>query len=263
MIIDAHAHIYPEKISEAAVHGIEDFYDMHVANNGTLKNLLALGEKSGIDKFLVHSVATVPAQAPSINNFLAASLAEHPGKLIGFMAMHPGYEDISGEIDRAISLGMQGIKLHPDFQQFAIDDPIAYPIYEAAEGRLPILFHMGDTRYSFSEPHRLAKMLKDFPNLRVIGAHFGGWSQWDEAAEQLAGRENLWVDSSSTSYAVPPERFRQLIEAFGTDRVLFASDYPMWSPGEELNFLRGLGFSQEDMERMLHKNLEDLLSGNA
>lgn len=259
MIIDAHAHIYPEKISDAAVHSIQAFYDIPVDNKGTLKHLIQRGDKAGIDKFLVHSVATVPAQVPNINNFLSAALKEYPDRLVGFMAMHPAYEDIPGEVERAIDLGMQGIKLHPDFQQFAIDDPIAYPIYEAAEGRIPILFHVGDYRYSFSEPHRLANMMRDFPKLKVIGAHFGGWSQWNEAAETLAGTKNLWVDTSSTRYAMEPDAFQSLIEAFGTDHVLFASDYPMWDPGEELKYLRGLGFSDADMERLLHKNLEELL----
>ncbi len=259
MIIDAHAHVYPEKISDAAVQSIADFYDIPVVNNGTLKNLLQKGDEAGIDKFLIHSVATVPAQVPNINNFLASCLREYPDRLIGFMAMHPQYEDIPGEIERAMKLGMKGIKLHPDFQKFAIDDPIAYPIYEAAEGRLPILFHTGDHRYSYSEPYRLANILKKFPKLKVIGAHLGGWSQWDDAAETLAGLKNLWVDSSSTSYAMSAEKFRSLIETFGADRVLFASDYPMWFPGEELKHLQSLGLSNEDMEKILHKNLEDLL----
>lgn len=259
MIIDAHAHVYPEKISAAAVQSIANFYDIPVDNNGTLSNLIQKGDEAGIDKFLIHSVATVPAQVPNINNFLAACLKEYPDRLIGFMAMHPAYEDISGEIDRAVALGMKGIKLHPDFQEFAIDDPIAYPIYAAAEGRIPILFHTGDHRYSYSEPNRVANILKKFPNLKVIGAHLGGWSQWDEAAKVLAGLKNLWVDSSSTSYSMTPEKFRSLIETFGTDRVLFASDYPMWCPGKELEHLRSLGISEEDMEKILHKNLEELL----
>ncbi len=260
MIIDAHAHIYPEKISQAAVESIGSFYDIPIDNDGTLQTLIQKGDQFGIDKFLVHSVATVAAQVPSINNFLAASIKEYPDRLIGFMAMHPDYEDIAGEVDRAIALGFKGIKLHPDFQHFAIDDPVAYPIYEAAQGRIPILFHTGDHRYSYSEPHRLARMMKDFPKLKVIGAHFGGWSQWDDAVQVLAGQKNLWVDCSSTRYAMSSEKFRSLIEAFGTDRVLFASDYPMWRPEDELNHLRSLGFSDEDMEKMLHKNIEELLN---
>ena len=259
MIIDAHAHVYPEKISASAVESIADFYDIPVVNNGTLKTLIQRGDEAGIDKFLIHSVATVPQQVPNINNFLLACINEYPDRLIGFMAMHPEYKDISGEIDRAMKLGMKGIKLHPDFQKFAIDDSVAYPIYEAAEGRLPILFHTGDYRYSYSEPFRVVNIMKKFPDLKIIGAHLGGWSQWDDAVKELAGSKNLWVDSSSTSYAMSKEKFRSLIEVFGTDRVLFASDYPMWFPGEELKHLRSLGLSEEDLEKILHKNLEELL----
>ena len=146
MIINAHAHIYPDKIADRAVCGIEDFYHINVKYNGTLANLSKDGEEAGVSRFIVQSVATVPEQVNSINNFIASSVAAYPDKLIGLGTMHPDYPDITGEIERMISLGLRGIKIHNDFQHFNLDDERAFPIYEAAEGRLPILFHMGDTR---------------------------------------------------------------------------------------------------------------------
>lgn len=101
---------------------------------------------------VVQSVATVPEQVHNINSFIAEQVRLHPDKFIGFGALHPDFPDISGETERIISLGLKGIKLHSDFQKFNIDDLKAFPIYEAAEGRLPILFHCGDDRYDFSHP---------------------------------------------------------------------------------------------------------------
>ncbi len=257
-IIDAHTHIYPHKISEAAVQSIADFYEIPMAADGTLETLLKIGGDAGISKFLVHSVATVPHQVARINDFLAGSMAEYPDKLIGFMALHPGMEDPGTEIDRAIALGFKGIKLHPDFQKFAIDDPKVFPIYEAAQGKLPILFHIGDYRYSFSHPTQLATVLDNFPKLQVIGAHYAGWSEWEDAAKYLKSYR-LWVDSSSSSYSLPPEKIKKMISVFGTDFVLFGTDYPMWAPKREIEILQSLGLTDDELDRIFYKNATELL----
>ncbi len=257
-IIDSHAHIFPHKINQAAVQGISEFYHIDMPYDGTLDTLLKVGNDAGVTKFLVHSVATVPQQVQSINNFIAGSVKENPDNLIGFMALHPDMPDIQDEIDRAISLGLKGIKLHPDFQKFAIDDKMAYPIYEAAQGKLPILFHIGDPRYSFSNPDRLAKILDDFPKLQVIGAHFAGWSEWDNAKKYLKSYR-LWVDTSSSSYWMSAEKMRSLINVFGSDFVLFGSDYPMWGPADEISTLEKLNLSSSQLEGIFYKNASALL----
>lgn len=260
MIIDAHAHIYPAKIAAKAVAGVGEFYsglEMHL--DGTADTLIKTGTEAGIEKFIVQSVATTPAQVESINNFIAGSVSEHPDQLIGFAAMHPDYEDIEKEIDRAVSLGLKGVKIHPDFQKFNVDDKNAMRIYEVIEGRLPILIHMGDHRTDYSKPRRLLNVLDAFPKLEVIGAHFGGWSEWDAAAEVLGGR-HLWVDTSSSLYSMTPEHARELIDIYGAEKVLFGTDYPMWTAKDELEMFDKIPLTDEEREMILHKNAERLLS---
>ena len=150
-IIIMHCHIFPDKIEEKAVSAIGAFYDIPMQNKGTSEFLLADGRPVGVNKYLVCSTATTAHQVESINNFVAREAGLHP-EFIGFGSLHPDYEDVAAEIDRMLSLGLRGIKLHPDFQKFNIDDERAFPIYKAAEGRLPILFHTGDDRYDFLEP---------------------------------------------------------------------------------------------------------------
>ena len=132
--------------------------------DGKASTLLEYGNASGIDKFLVCSVATTAHQVDSINLFIADEVRKHPDRFIGFAALHPDSNNISEQIDEAIALGLRGIKLHSDFQEFNIDDPKAFAIYEAAEGRMPILFHTGDHRTEFSKPYRLANVLDKFPD---------------------------------------------------------------------------------------------------
>ena len=174
------------------------------------------------------------------------------------MTLHPDFKDIQNEIDRGIAAGVKGIKLHPDFQKFRIDDKKAYPIYEAAQGRLPILFHMGDIRYQYSRPEYLLNVIADFPELKIIGAHFGGWSEWGRGAELLAGKD-VWVDCSSARQWMQKEQFIALIDAFGADRVLFGSDYPMWNPADELEYIEGLKLPADKLDDILYKNAVQVL----
>ncbi len=259
MIIDAHAHIYPEKIAERAVKGIQDFYNMHVDYNGTVSELISAGEKAGVSRFIVQSVATVPEQVRSINNFIAKSVEEYPDKLIGFGALHPDYEDIRGEVSRMESLGLRGIKLHPDFQRFDLDDERAFPIYEAAEERgLPILFHIGDARQDFSAPERLLNVVKRFPGLKAIGAHLCGWSMWDRGAELFA-HSGVYADCSSSLYAMSPEHAAELIRKIGTDRVMWGTDYPMWNAKEEIERFNRLPLTADERDNILSQNALRLL----
>lgn len=259
-IIDAHAHIFPRKVAEKAVAGIGSFYqELEMHCDGTAETLVKIGKEAGIERFIVQSVATTPGQVESINNFIARSVREYPDNFIGFAAMHPDYPDIEKEIDRAVSLGLRGVKIHPDFQQFCIDDDRAMKIYEIIEGRLPILIHTGDSRYQWSKPARLVKVLESFPKLDVIAAHFGGWSEWDDAAKSLGGKR-LWVDTSSSLYAMSPARARELIDIFGVENVLFGTDYPMWQPKPELEMLAKIDLTETEREMILHKNAERLLN---
>lgn len=258
MIIDSHAHIYPEVIALKASESIGKFYDMPIKENGTLKRLFALGNNCGIDKYLVHSVATTPHQIDSITDFIALSIKTYPERLIGFTSSHPKSNNVEAEVDKALSLGIMGVKLHPDFQMFNIDSKEAMRIYEVIEGRLPLLIHTGDYRTEFSKPERLLSVIKRFPKLQVIAAHFGGWSEWDNGIKHLAGT-GVYVDTSSTQFWVLPDKIRSFIDSFGEDYVLFGSDYPMWNPKDELEKLFKVFNNDVEKEKVLHGNLERLL----
>ncbi len=261
MIIDAHAHIYPDKIALKAAASIGEFYHIPMELDGTLHTLLERGGAAGIDRFLVHSVAVTWERAHAINDFIAASVAAYPDKLIGFGAMHPDHPELDKELDRLMALGLRGVKLHPDFQHFCLDDPAAIRLFEAlAERELPVLIHTGDKRYPYSQPERMARALDRVPRLRAICAHLGGWSVWSDAWKLLAGRPNVYVDCSSSLYALTPEEAVRVMHRYGVDHVFFGTDYPMWKPEEELARFAALPLTEEERNKILHENLERFLT---
>ncbi len=253
-VFDAHCHIYPAKIAKKAAAATAKFYgNSGQTCDGTVPTLFENGV--GIDRFLVQSVATRPEQVRSINEFIAAQAAQFPDRLYGFGVLHPESENLSGDIAHLRELGLHGVKLHPDIQGFRLDGPECFALCEQCEGVLPLLLHTGDRRYSFSNPAQLLPLLRRFPKLTVIAAHFGGFSVWNEAVRQLAGRfENLWVDSSSSLFALDAARAKEMIAAYGAERVLFGTDYPMWSPAEELARFRRLHLPKQEEENILYHN---------
>ena len=253
-IIDAHCHIYPDKIAARAIAGTDGFYGTKAACLGTVTDLMKQAEASGIGHCIVQSVATAPKQVRSINEFIADAVRDEP-RLTGLGTMHPDSEDPRADLAHIVELGLKGVKLHPDIQAFRIDDPRMMQIYELCEEQgLPILMHTGDYRYDYSNPNRLAPVLRHFDRLTVIGAHLGGWSVWDEAYRELSEFPNLWVDCSSTMPFTTLEKTAELIRAYGAHRVLFGTDYPMWSPASELAAFRSLGFREEEMHAILCEN---------
>lgn len=258
-IIDAHAHIFPDRIALKASEGIGKFYGMPVVYDGRLETLFTAGEKNGISHFVVQSVATVPEQTASINQYIAEQARLHPGRLTGLGTLHPASSDVGGEFDLLVALGLKGIKLHPDFQRFNIDDPSALAIYERAEGKLPLLLHTGDSRFDYSHPRRLKKVLRLFPHLTVIAAHFGGWSEWPAAVRYLADT-GVFVDTSSSLYELPPQRVRETIGVFGADHVLFGSDFPMWDYELEKARFDRIDLDEPTRRKILYENAKELFS---
>lgn len=255
-IIDAHAHIFPEKIAENATASTGHFYDLPMDSIGVSQKLIEAGETIGVSRYLVCSAATVPHQVSSINKFIARECEENPC-FFGFGTTHPHSENIGADIEQVKSLGLHGIKLHPDFQEFDADSPEAFRIYEVMEGVLPLLIHCGDPRYDWSAPAKIRRICQNFPNLQVQAAHFGGYQRWDEAEELLTGFGNVCVDISSSLAFMSKDDAVRRIRKFGVEKCFFGCDFPMWNHNEELQRFLALGLSEEENQLILAQNFKN------
>ena len=257
---DSHTHVYPPEIVEKATHNLGKFYDFTVDSYGTLDDLENQCKKNEVDGFLILSVATNAHQVEKVNTYAADCVAKAKKDgftAAGFMAMHQDYSDMEREVDRALSLGLSGIKLHPDIQGVDVDDKRLMPLYEIADAKkIPVYFHSGDDRaeYRFSEPGKIAYIAETFPSLRIAAAHLGGYKAWDEALESLAGKENVWYDTSSALWAMSVERADFIISRIGTEQLMFATDYPTVTVESELERFNALSFTPREKEEVFFGN---------
>ena len=257
-IIDIHNHIYPDAIAKKAADSIRDFYDIGTGDlAGKVDTLLQCGDEAGIDRFVVLPVGLKPDHVSHINDFIVQQVAMQP-RFIGFGTLHAAMEDLTDEAERIMKLGLHGIKMHPDSQVFAIDDPRLFPVYEQIQGVLPVMLHMGDHRYDYSHPARLRHVLDLFPKLGVIAAHFGGYSMYETAYENLKDKECIFDVSSSLMF-MPQGMAEKYINLYGAERMAYGTDFPLWDPRVELKRFLELKLTDEQKEQIAHKTTERFL----
>ena len=259
-VADIHAHAFPDKLADKAPASIIGaFYGgaQMACHPASAENLARHEREAGITRFVMSNSATTAHQVRSINDFLSQAVRGIPGA-IAFGSIFPGMEGAEEELERAVSLGIRGLKVHPDFQKIPIDEPCGVPVYKkAASLGLPVLFHMGDDRYDYSTPERLINLLRQVPDLQVIAAHFGGWMAWAHSYEcPLPG--GVLYDTSSTLPMIPRDMVLRMLDRFGPERFMFGTDFPMWSPKEELARFLSLELGDDVNEKILYGNFMKL-----
>ena len=257
-IIDIHTHVYPDKIARKATHSIEEFYQLDGSHmDGTVEMLRDRGAQAGIGTYVVLPVSNSPKRVRHINEFLLEQSTKYED-FIGFGTLHAEMDGILDELERIEKLGLHGIKMHPDSQRFCIDDERLFPVYDALQDSIPVMFHMGDPRYHYSHPSRLRRVLDLFPRLNVIAAHFGGYSMYHTARELLWDTDCIFDVSSSLMFMERGEA-EHYINAYGAERMAYGTDYPLWDPVKEVERFLQLKLTDEQFDQICHKTAERIL----
>lgn len=262
MVIDFHTHAFPDAIAPRAidslVKGSDGLYPP--CSDGTLAGLRANMKKFGVDLSVLQPVVTKPSQTKSLNEWAKAAISND---IISFGGIHPHTDDYKRDIDFVVSLGLKGIKLHPEYQDFIVDSPEMMRIYDYAFSQgLIILQHAGfDPAFKApfrSSPEMFARVVKAMPGGKMVVAHLGGQQQWDLVEKHLVGLD-VYLDTSMGQFLYPKEQFLRIVSGHGSERILFGSDAPWSRAGEEIESIRSLPLSDEEKENILGRNAAKLL----
>ena len=265
MIVDIHTHVFPDELAPRALaqmtSAIDDIYPLQ--SDGTTAGLLANMDTWGIDISVVQPVITNPKQVYTINTWAESICSD---QLVSFGAIYPQSDDRNGfkkDIDFVVELGLKGLKFHPEFQEFIVDDAMMLPIYDYALSRgLVLLFHAGaDPGFTppfRSNPKRFAHIIREMRGGTIIAAHLGGHAQWDEVEQYLVGTD-IYLDTSMGLEFYPHEQFLRIVRNHGANRILFGSDSPWSNAASEIDILRSLALSQEEQNAILGGNAQRIL----
>ncbi len=260
MIIDFHTHAFPEKIAERAMEKLSYASGGLIPQtNGTIEGLKALMKKDGIDKSVTLAIATNEKQQRSVNDFIISQACE---EIIPFGSVYPDAPDALDELERISALGVKGIKLHPEYQQFFVDDEKMKPIYKkASELGLIIIFHAGeDFGYPapyHATPERLRNAAKwiDSP---MVCAHWGASCMGEDVLKYLCDIP-VYFDTAFGYGTMPKERAQRILEKKGADFILFGSDCPWHAPSWDVRMIESLDITEGDKEKIYHLNAQKLL----
>ncbi len=261
MLIDFHVHCFPDKLAAGAVGSLHKASGYPYYTNGTLADTSAKLDEWGVDRAVLLNIAVSPRTQRSVNDF---AISINDGRrFFAFGSVHPDAPDAIAELDRLKAAGIRGIKLHPAYQGFAVNDRKVYPIYEhCAELGLLILFHAGwDIAFPdayCSEPDQCETILRDFPDCRFILAHMGGMMRWADVARRLCGK-NVYLDLAFVRESMEKEQLLQLISLHDPCKILFATDCPWSTPPRLSAFLDEAGITGDLRDRIDHRNAEELL----
>jgi len=259
-VVDFHTHAFPEKVAARAIASLTGAYGVKPVADPTVSGLTAFMDDAGVALSVVLPVATRADQVRSINDWAARAGTD---RVVCFGALHPELLDLAEEVERAIALGLRGIKLQPNFQGFSPDDRRMWPAYQAAEGRLIIVFHSGQeivpVEHVWAQPEAVARVSEAFPRLTIVVSHMGGYRMWGQVREHLLGREVYFETSYCPPQDLPDHAMLGMIREHGVERVVFGSDFPWGHAGEDLRRLAGLGLREDELEAIWWQNACRLL----
>ena len=239
MFTDIHTHVFHPAVAPKAVARLASL-GFTPPGTGVIDDLLFRAERVGIGRVVCHTAALTGDQVIPANSF-AISLArrqktrDSEPEIVSFGSVHPDFARWSQELDRLEMAKVRGIKMHPNFQNLAYDDPRLFPVMEAVGERFIVMCHVGceqPLEANPASPYKLAKLVGLFPKVRFIAAHLGGYADGVVALDALAGKD-IWIDTSNTA-RTGDVACRKIIAKHPFERLLFGSDYPLFDPGEDM-----------------------------
>jgi predicted TIM-barrel fold metal-dependent hydrolase len=261
--IDFHTHVFPDRIARDALERLSGHSGPYKPKtDGTASGLLRSMDRASVAISVVANIATKPTQMWPIYEFCLEIKSE---RLCPFVSFHPenSIQQVRQLLKKARDAGIIGVKLHPMYQGFWIDEEMMLPYYRlVAEEGLMLMFHSGyDIAFPGNEQAhvlRLKKLAKLLPELTIISTHMGGWRQW-EYLRSLAEEKNLYTETSMTITETGPEEFLRLLKKFPSERILFGTDSPWTDQQEMIEAILRLPLDENTKRAILKENAIRLL----
>ena len=257
MVIDFHTHAFPDQLAPRAIQSlVEGAHGIYPpCSDGTVGGLMKNMDLFGVDISVVQPVITKAKQLESLNRW---AYDIQNSKLISFGGLYPHTDDYRRDIDFLCSLGFRGIKLHPEYQNFTVNDPSMLKLYDYALSKgLILYFHAGfDPAFPppfHSTPRMFAEIAQELRGGVIVAAHMGGAQQLDEVERDLCGAE-VYIDTSMGFEHYSKEQFLRIVRGHGVRKVLFGSDAPWSRAGDEVKAIRSLELSDEEKDLILFGN---------
>lgn len=258
--IDFHTHAFPDAIADKALATLQGSSGVKAFLDGRVSTLLTSMDKAGIEKSLVCSIATKPSQFEPILQWSKTIRSE---RILPLLSVHPDDSEYAEKIRIVKGEGFKGLKFHPFYQEFDLDEDRMLRMYEilCRENLLAVMHTGYDISFPLirrADPAKIVKVYERFPDLKLITTHLGSWMQWQEVASILAGKPAYMEISFSLEY-LDREPIREIFLKHPREYILFGTDSPWTDQERTLELFRGLQLGDETERLILRDNAVRLL----
>ena len=262
-IIDFHTHAFPDALAERAMAQLTDNSGVTAYLDGKVSSLLRSMDEVGIDQSVLCSIAT---RFEHFGPIMKWSKANASDRLIPFPSVHPRDPAALERLKIVREEGFVGVKLHPQYQEFTVDEAALDPFYaRVVELGLIVLVHCGFDpafpRDRIASGDRVAAVYRRHPGIKFIAAHLGAWDDWDLVREHLLGQP-VYMDTSMSIDMMSPAEAEHFLTHHPAEYILFGSDSPWGNPTEPLERLASLNIDESLKEQIRYENARRLLGMN-
>ena len=279
MIIDAHTHIFPEKIRKNREKYFTDepaFKKLYESPKSRLigaREMLASMDDSQVDKAVVFGFPWKDSlYFKQHNDYISEVVSRYPQRFIGLGCFDPFSDGAAEETHRCLQEGgLSGIGELAFYQSGIENASLARlePVMEICRDRnLPVLIHTNEPighKYPGKTPNTLAQiyqLIDSFPKNNIILAHWGGglffFSLLKKEVKQRLNR--VYFDTAASPYLYDPSVYRLAIELVGAGKILFGSDFPLLPPARYFDEMKAAGLSQDEIQKICGLNAAALFN---
>ncbi|NLH17439.1 MAG: amidohydrolase family protein [Phycisphaerae bacterium] len=262
-IIDFHAHAFPDAVADSAMAKLQaEVPHVPCYLDGKIDSLLYSMDDAGVETSVLCCIATRPKQYESILSWCRQIRSD---RIVPFPSVHPADPEAVERIGQIAAEGFKGIKMHPYYQEYILDEPRLMPLYDrmCREGLILVVhtgFDIAFERIDRGGPERILRVTEVFPELKLVTTHLGAWEQWDRVEEILIGRK-MYMDISYAIDFLGKDKARDLIVRHPADRVLFGTDSPWDDQRRCVQIVRDMNLGTERESLLLGGNARRLLAG--
>ncbi|MCL2790215.1 MAG: amidohydrolase [Desulfobulbus sp.] len=259
-VIDIHTHAFPDNIAHQAIPFLEKKGGIKAYLDGTITDLLKSMDRNGVERSVLCSIATRPEQFGPI---LEWSKEIRSDRIEPFPSLHPADPDLLPHLETIHAEGFKGVKMHSYYQDYFFDDERLFPLYERmSELGMILVIHAGYDIAFLSvrraDPQRIVDVCRQFPGLKLIATHLGGWGEWDDVRDLLAGKP-IYMELSFAFEFLAQQRIKEILLAHPPEYLLFGTDSPWTDQGATLGMLAKLGLPDALFEQIVSVNARRLL----
>jgi len=260
-IIDFHTHAFPDALAEKALASLQHGASVKAFLDGRISSLIASMDRCGIQKSVICSIATKPSQFQPILQWSKTVQSE---RIIPLLSFHPADPEYAEKIRTIKGEGFKGIKLHPFYQEFDIDEERMLPMYELIrKENLIVVMHTGFDiafpRIRRADPAKILRIVKQFPDLKLVTTHLGSWEQWQEVEMVLAGKP-IYMELSFSLEYLDSDPVKDILLKHPQEHLLFGTDSPWTDQQKTLELFRELDLGEKIERAILKDNAEKLLN---